>query len=206
MDGELVLRGLWRDFAVGAMAWVGIWETTWRFRWPLGKSVTLNADRSVICGDAAHRVRLSQKGEGVVVTVAVAVAATVTTTITTVVEDGVASTVVVSKMVATSVTKVIEVGGNVDEAEEGEREDEIGDKGEVMGTVLDGSLDWVSCEDVVLVGFESEVEETNRGEVVGPVLKGSVYWVNCEDKLVSVAFCVEGIWGWLEVAGAARAT
>jgi hypothetical protein len=40
--------------------------------------VTLNAKRSVVCGGVAHRVRLSQEGEGTVVTVAVAVAVTTT--------------------------------------------------------------------------------------------------------------------------------
>jgi hypothetical protein len=184
------------------MAWAGIWVTIWRFRWPLGNDVTLNAKRSVICGGAAHRVRLSQEGEGAVVTVAVAVA--VTTTVTIAIEDGVARTVVVSKAVTTSVTKRVEVGGDMNEAEveEGERKDEIRDGGEVTGAVLDGSSDWVSCEDES-VGIESEVEARDRVEVMGAMLDGSLYRVNCEDKLVSVAFCVES--SWLEFAGAARA-
>lgn len=80
----------------------------------------------------------------------------------------------------------------------------------MIETVPDGSLNWVSCEDGVPVGFESEVEatdRTDRWEVKGTVLEGSLYRVDCEDKLVSVAFCVESndVWGWLEVAGAARA-
>ena len=185
---------------MGAIAWAGIWVTMWRFRWPLGKYVTLNAKRSVICGGAAHRVRLSQEGEGVVVTVAVAVA--VTTTVTIVIEGGVARTVVVSKAVTTSVTKMVEVGGDVNEAEEGEREDEIRNGGEVTGAVLDESSDWVSCEDEP-VGLEGEAEATDRVGVMGTTLDGSLYRVNCEDKLVPVGFCVES--SWLELAGAARA-
>jgi hypothetical protein len=172
----------------------------WRFRWPLGNDVTLNAKRSVICGGAAHRVRLSQEGEGAVVTVAVAVA--VTTTVTIVIEDGVARTVVVSKAVTTSVTKMVEVGGDMNEAEEGEREDEIRDGGEVTAAVLDESSDWVSCEDESVV-IESEIEARDRVEVMGAILDGSLYKVSCEDKLASVAFCVES--SWLEFAGAARA-
>lgn len=166
-DGK---RVLWTNLlAEGAMAWVGIWATMRKFRWPLGKYVTLNAERSVICGGAAHRVRLSQEGEGAVVTVVVAVA--VTTTVAIVVEDGVVPTVVVSKAVTTSVTKTIEVG---EEAEAGvsEREDVIGGRAEMTGTVLDKSLDRVSCGDVGLVGFESEVEATDREVVTGEMLNG----------------------------------
>jgi hypothetical protein len=58
----------------------------------------------------------------------------------------VARTVVVLKAVTTSVTKM-KVGGDIDEAEEDEREDGIRYGGEVTGAVLDESLDWVSCED-----------------------------------------------------------
>lgn len=119
--------------------------------------MTLNAERSVICGGAAHRVRLSQEGEGATITVVVAVA--VTTTVTIVAEDSVAPTVVVSRAVTTSVTKTMEVE---EEAGDGVREDEIGCREEMTGTVLDGSLDWVSCGDVGSVKFESEVEATDR--------------------------------------------
>ena len=175
------------------MAWAGICATMWRFRWPLGKDVTLKAERSVICGGVAHRVRLSQEGEGVVITVSVAVA--VTTTVTIVTEDGVARTVVVSKAVTTSVTKLVEVGGDVNGtgAEEGEKEDEI-----MTGAVLYESFDWGNCEDES-VGFESGVEAKDKAEVMGRTLEGSPYRVDCEDTPVS---CVES--SWLETAGAPR--
>ena len=62
------------------------------------------------------------------VTVTDAVAVTVTTTVTIVVEDGVASTVVVSETAVTLVIKIVKAGGDVDE-EEGERDDEIIDRG-----------------------------------------------------------------------------
>lgn len=67
----------------------------------------MNAERSVICGGAAHRVRLSQEGEEGVVTIAVAFA--VTTTVTIVVEGG-AATVVASRAVVTSVRKMVVIG------------------------------------------------------------------------------------------------
>ena len=92
-------------------------------------------------------VRLSQEGEGFVTIIEVAVA--VTTTVTIVIEGGVARTVVISKAGTTSATKMVEIGGDVNEAEteEGKKEDEIRDGGEVTGVVLDESLDWVSCKD-----------------------------------------------------------
>ena len=101
----------------------------------------------VIRGGAVHMVRLSQEGEGFVTIIEVAVA--VTTTVTIVIEGGVARTVVISKAGTTSATKMVEIGGDVNEAEteEGKKEDEIRDGGEVTGVVLDESLDWVSCKD-----------------------------------------------------------
>ena len=75
--------------------------------------------------------------------------------------------------------------------EEGEREDELRGRREVTGMVLNGSLEWVNCEEVMSVTFESEVELTDRGRVMGTVVKGTLYWVNCEDRLVLVAFCAE---------------
>ena len=87
-----------------------------RFRWPLGKLVTLNAERSVICDGVVHRVRLSQEGVGSAVITVVAVA--VTTTVTIEVRDGTASTVLVSKAVATSVTRIVVAGSDVNGIEE----------------------------------------------------------------------------------------
>lgn len=98
----------------------------WRFRWPLGKYVMLNAERSVICGGAAHKVRLLQEDGGIVGTVVGAVV--VTTTVTTLVEGG-ATLVVVSKVVVTLVVNVVDAGGEGNCEERGEEEDEITDGG-----------------------------------------------------------------------------
>lgn len=152
----------------------------------------LKAERSVICSGAAHRVRLSQEADGDVVGVAIAVAVTVsvTTTVMTEVKDGAVSTVVVSKAVTTSVTKVVEIGGNANgaEAEESEREDDIKNDAEVIGRALKKSFDRVTCEDVVSVGFESEIEAIDGVEVTGTMPEESLDTVICMEKIASVAF------------------
>ena len=93
--------------------------------------------------------------------VAVDVAVAVTTAVTIVVEEGIEGTVVVSRAVATLVTKMVEVGCDVNEVKDGERADTLKNRREI--TVG-------SCEEIVSVIFEGKVEATERGGVKGTVL------------------------------------
>lgn len=109
--------------------------------------MTLNAERSVICGGAAHKVRF-QEGEGEVIAVAVAV----TMTVKTLADEG--TIVVVSKAVATLVTKMVERGGDANEVWEGETEEKSRDRGNAIGMAMD------TCErKVALALFWDESDE-----------------------------------------------
>ena len=93
--------------------------------------------------------------------VAVEVAVVVTTAVMIVVEEGIEGTVVFSKAVATLVTRMVEVGCDMNEVEGGEKEDTLKNRRET--TVK-------SCEEIVSVIFEVKVEATERGGVKGTVL------------------------------------
>lgn len=86
----------------GTMASAEILSMMATFCFPLGKCVTLNADRSFMSGGAAHAVRLPHGMLGVVTVVVV-----VTVSTTVLVDVGVIAIVVVATSVTTIVMAVV---------------------------------------------------------------------------------------------------